>query len=124
MAISWITALKVIPWGDVVEAAPHIVRGARRLLNSGRGRASPAAAPRADIDPDDPVARLYALEAQVDDMREEQVQTAELVRTLAEQNERIVAALELLRVRTRVLIWACAGLALGLGGTVVWIVAR
>ena len=31
MAISWIAALKLVPWGDVIEAAPHVLKAAKGL---------------------------------------------------------------------------------------------
>ena len=31
MAFGWITALKIIPWKDVLENAPHIVKAAKNL---------------------------------------------------------------------------------------------
>ena len=30
MAISWLVALKAVPWSDLVQAAPGIVKGARK----------------------------------------------------------------------------------------------
>ena len=32
MAFGWMTALKIIPWGSVLESAPHIVRAAKQLF--------------------------------------------------------------------------------------------
>ena len=34
MAISWMTALKIIPWGNVLESAPHIVKAAKHLFSA------------------------------------------------------------------------------------------
>lgn len=36
MALPWLTALKVIPWGDVIEHAPAVLKGARDLLERQR----------------------------------------------------------------------------------------
>ena len=36
MAIGWMTALKLVPWGDVIEATPQILQAARRLMGSTR----------------------------------------------------------------------------------------
>ena len=47
-----------------------------------------------------------ALEAQVDELRRELTAASELVTNLAEQNSRLVSAVEILRVRTRVLFLA------------------
>ena len=33
MAIPWLTALKVIPWGDVIEHAPTVLKAARKLMD-------------------------------------------------------------------------------------------
>jgi hypothetical protein len=45
MAISWITALKLVPWGDVIEATPQVVKAAKGLLRKKEGAAEEAAAP-------------------------------------------------------------------------------
>ena len=34
MAIGWMTALKIIPWGNVLESAPHIVKAAKHLFSA------------------------------------------------------------------------------------------
>ena len=33
MAIPWLMALKVIPWGDVIEHAPSVLKAARKLMD-------------------------------------------------------------------------------------------
>ena len=40
MAFGWITALKIIPWKDVLESAPHIVKAAKNLYAGTRTNAS------------------------------------------------------------------------------------
>ena len=40
MALSWLTALKAVPWADVVQAAPGIVQGARKLFTAAKEYAS------------------------------------------------------------------------------------
>ena len=32
MAVGWVTALKLVPWGDVLEATPQILQSAKKLL--------------------------------------------------------------------------------------------
>ncbi len=34
MAISWVTALKMVPWGDVIQAAPSVLKAAKGLMKS------------------------------------------------------------------------------------------
>jgi len=91
MAIGWLTALKIIPWGDVIEHAPKVLNAARKLLD--RQQPTQANPPTKD----EVIAQLTATLAE-----------------LAEQNARLVSAVELLRLRTRVMMWAIALLALGL----------
>jgi hypothetical protein len=97
MAISWLTALKLIPWRDVVENAPTVLRTARKLWNKEKPEPS--------------------LQQEVASLREEARRAAEVIESLAEQNARLVQAVEILRVRTRLLTYA-----LGAVGAVLLIV--
>lgn len=89
MAVSWITALKVIPWGDVVENAPAVLRAAKKLWS--RNEAS-------------------SLQQEVAQLREQAESAARLISSLAEQNARLIEAVDLLRLRTRVLLITCSAL--------------
>ncbi len=99
MAISWLTALKIIPWGDVIEHAPAVLKGARRLLD--RQPIAPTASPTRSGEVSDLATlqqRLSALEQQhASDM----AQLTQTVADLAEQNTRLVQAVDVLRWRTR-----------------------
>ncbi|MFN3415590.1 MAG: hypothetical protein ACK4ZD_04665 [Caldimonas sp.] len=113
MAFPWIAAFKIIPWKDVIEATPAVVRGARQLWNKVRqdesAQQAATAGPAADAG--SPEARLAQLEQRVAEMGREAVASSELIQALAQHNERLVAAVETLRVRTRVLMWVSALLA-------------
>ena len=99
----WLTAFKVIPWGDVIAAAPTVARGAKKLWDSIREQpAAPAQGPT----PDSPEGRLRSLETQLGDLRKELTASSELISTLAQQNERLVEAVGILRVRTRALLFS------------------
>ena len=99
----WLTAFKVIPWGDVIAAAPTVARGARKLWDSIREKpAGPASGPA----PDSPEGRVRTLELQLTDMRNELAASTELINSLAQQNQRLVEAVGILRVRTRTLLFA------------------
>jgi len=95
-----ITALKVVPWADVIAAAPAIVKGARKLF-SRTEQPSPAAPPEAG--PDE---RLRLLEGRVQDLVEREQASAKLVAALAEQNALLVEAVGVLRARMRWLLAA------------------
>ncbi|MEO8153393.1 MAG: hypothetical protein ABI605_10020 [Rhizobacter sp.] len=116
MAIGWMTALKVIPWSDVIEATPGIVKGARKMFTRSQQTELPVpAASGAGLEQ-----RVTQLEAQLVQAAEQQRASAQLIETLAEQNERIVQAIDILRVRTRLLIGVCGVLALLLAALVMW----
>jgi DNA-binding transcriptional MerR regulator len=100
MAFPWLMALKVIPWGDVIEHAPKVLKGARRLLD--KQKAGPAAADAAVIiPPGDGTGRLAALEAAHQQLQADLAQLTQTTAELAEQNTRLVQAVDLLRWRTR-----------------------
>ncbi len=119
MAIGWMTALKVIPWGDVIEATPGIVKNARRIFTRSQ-QAEEAATSPSTTSPGDPSARIAHLESSLAQLAEQQKASAQLIETLAEQNARIVAAIDTLRVRTRVLSVACVLLTAACAALAVW----
>jgi hypothetical protein len=123
MAIPWLLALKVIPWGDVIEHAPKVLSAARKLLERQRASKAPSTAGESVVQT--PSAgppslellhqRLVAAQQQIDSQAQAQDQLAQTLAELAEQNARLVNAVELLRLRTRLLLWGFVLLALGLG---------
>jgi len=127
MALPWLTALKVIPWGDVIEHAPKVLKGARDLLDRQRQRRreaeTPPPDPRAQViempGPTPPEVRelqrqLATAREDVTRLQQTQDQITQTVAELAEQNTRLVAAVELLRKRTRLLMGAVLVLAMAL----------
>jgi hypothetical protein len=117
MAISWLSALKVIPWGDVIEAAPGVVKGARKIFTRAQEADSsvPSAEPGADV-----AQRVDQLEASVNQLLAQQQASAKLMETLAEQNARVVEVVDILRVRTRMLLVLIGVLGVALIGVTVW----
>ena len=105
MAISWLTALKLIPWRDVVENAPTVLRTAKKLWDK---------QPPPDT----------SLRQEVASLREEARRAAEVIESLAEQNTRLVQAVDILRVRTRVLTYALGTVSVVLAAVVVFLLAR
>ena len=114
----WLTAFKVIPWGDVIAAAPTVARGAKKLWDSYREQPTATATGASAQSPE---GRLQSLESEVADLRKELAASSEIVSTLAQQNERLVEAVGILRIRTRALLVATIiafALILVLGGVV------
>lgn len=128
MAVPWLVALKVIPWADVIEHAPKVLKAARQLLEKQRQRQAPApepmaAAPQGNViempGPTPPEVRalqqqLSATRDDLNRLQQTQEQITQTVADLAEQNTRLVQAVELLRKRTRLLMVAALLLSLGL----------
>ena len=107
MAFPWLAALKIIPWKDVVEAAPAVVAAAKSL-RKGQAQSAPEPSAQAPLSADAAVAQLQR-RSQDQEQRLQALQTT--VADLAEQNLRLVGAVDLLRRRTR---WLMAGCALAL----------
>ncbi len=93
---------KVIPWGEVIAAAPAVVDSAKKLWGIARERnaGEVAGATR----PQSTEGRVRQLEAEVSELRRESTASSELIKSLAEQNAELVKAVEILRVRTRALL--------------------
>jgi len=128
MAIPWLLALKVIPWGDVIEHAPKVLNAARKLMDRQRTEPAPAVTTTATADLVSEALpslgelknRLIAAQVQLDRQAEMQEQLTQTLAELAEQNARLVSAVEVLRLRTRMLLWGTAALVLA----VAWLAWR
>lgn len=122
----WLSALKLVPWGQVIEAAPQVVQSARKLMRRSEPPAAAQAAPasaaaEAGTSPQEELrAQLHALQQQLDGVREDQQASAVLIRSLAEQNAQLVHAVDALRARTRWLGVACALLGVTTLGLLIW----
>ena len=131
MAFGWITALKIIPWKDVIESAPHIVKAARNLYAGAKTNASnPTDAQDSPSDISNSEisgnydSNLRKIELKIQHLSSEQESSVELIRSLAQQNVRIVEAIELLRVRTKILLITCVVLGGFLAGLVYWLIVE
>ena len=114
MALPWLTALKVIPWKDVVEAAPAVLAAAKGLRKDKAASPAPPPPP-ASASADDTLQRL---QQQLADQEQRLQALQQTVSELAEQNLRLVGAVDVLRTRSRWLMAGCAvalALALVLG---------
>lgn len=114
MAIGWLTVFKAIPWSDVVAATPTVAKGARKLVDAVRKRGGEGETPTAPAGEAavDPAARLQGMEARIEALEARQQAALALVESMAEQQEKLVAAVEVLRLRSKFLL-LCVVLALG-----------
>lgn len=124
MAISWMSALKVIPWADVIEATPALVKGARRLLKRSQDEASQTQAPAEPPQTlPEALARVQQLESEVGQLTQAQAESAALLESLAEQQARLVETVQTLRQRSRLLGLGLV-LAAALALAALWLAAR
>lgn len=98
MAIGWMTVLKAVPWTDVINNAPRIADGAKKLWKAASAKKDvpPAGTPQELT----AHARLAALEATVGELQAELLASSALIRELADQNTQLVRQAEANRVRT------------------------
>ena len=94
MALSWLTALKVVPWDKVLEHAPQVLDKARGFIDKRRAAVNEAP-------------------TELEQLVQAQQQMALALSELAEQNAALIAAVTRLQARMR---WLAAGLALALLG--------
>jgi len=120
--MSWLTALKVLPWGEMIEYAPKLVTGAQKLLQRMKVEKNETdaiiieQAPQSAIET---VRELQELKQQLQDMQAQQLELSNLVSELAAQNQRLVSAVDVLRVRTRILF--CIGGLLVIAGVYLFV---
>ncbi|WP_296491262.1 hypothetical protein [Rhodoferax sp.] len=116
MAIGWLTVLKLVPWGDVIENAPKVASGAKKLWQSvGKKPAVVVPVrPAADVvlgsGPSavaDLQVRVASLEVAVADLHQQMLASSELIQSLANQNTQLIKRVEANRVRT---LWLAAWL--------------
>ena len=120
MAIPWLSALKVIPWGDVMSHAPSVLEKARDLI--ARKHADAAPQPMATPNAHDDVPslgelknRLLTAQMQIDALQQSQTQLAQTVSALAEQKAGLVSAVSTLRQTIRLLVGGLVLAFVGLG---------
>ena len=124
MAVGWLTALKVIPWADVIEAAPGLAKSAKGFFKRTQDAVPPAAegttVPPARSGDGESLAqatqRITALESRLAQTAERQQAAAALIDSLASQNARLVEAVDALDKRCqglKVAVWVIAVVAIG-----------
>lgn len=117
MAISWLTVLQIVPWSDVINNAPKVVDGAKKLWNTVARNPAPPELPARDTAPAaspeaqaiaELAARVASLEANAADLHGQMLASSELIKALAEQNTQLITRIEANRVRT---VWLAAATA-------------
>ncbi|MBD7960650.1 MULTISPECIES: hypothetical protein [Comamonas] len=116
MAISWVTALKLVPWGDVIQAAPSVLKAAKGLMKKSPEEEAAyihatTPAPNAQALPGSAgelaLQQVAQLEARIQQLENAQRASALVLEKMAEQQAQIVKTVGLLRTGATRLAWAC-----------------
>ena len=132
MAISWMAALKVVPWGKVMEHAPQVLEKARGLIDKHRPGATVAEANAAASSAETGEVpslgelknRCLALQVQSEQLRQTQQQMAQTMADLAEQNASLMGVVDRMQSRLRLLGWGLGLTLLASMGLALWLVLR
>ncbi len=131
MAISWVSALKLVPWGDVIQAAPTVLKAAKGLMKKSPEQeledAAQAAFP-AGAESHAPAAnagelalqKVAQLEARIQQLEAAQHASNQVLEKMAEQQAQIVKTVGLLRTGATRLAWACGILSVVVIGLLVY----
>lgn len=120
MAIPWLSALKAVPWGDVISHAPSVLEKARDLMARKPAEAEPQSMATPNAHDDVPSLgelknRLLTASGQIDALQQRQTQLMQTVSELAEQNAGLVSAVSGLRQTLRLMAIGLALAFVGLG---------
>ena len=131
MAISWVSALKLVPWGYVIQAAPTVLKAAKGLMKKSPEQeledAAQAAFP-ASAESQTPAAnagelalqKVAQLEARIQQLEAAQRASNQVLEKMAEQQAQIVKTVGLLRTGATRLAWACGILSVAVIGLLVY----
>ena len=118
MAISWVAALKMVPWTDVIQAAPHVLKAAKGLIKKSpeqeaadaMASAPSSTGPQTSLPSNAgelALQQVAQLEARIQQLEAAQRASAQVLEQMAEQQAQIVQTVGLLRTGATRLAWAC-----------------
>ncbi len=96
MAFGWMSVLKMVPWGDVIENAPKVATGAKKLWqNVGRQTVSSSSGAPAVSPAESPALaalqqEVAGLRVAVADLHQQMLVSSELIQSLANQNTQLI----------------------------------
>lgn len=132
MAISWITALKLVPWGDVIQAAPSVLKAAKGLMKKSPEQEMQEAAQASFPETATPslasnsgelaLQQVAQLEARVQQLEAAQRASNQVLEKMAEQQAQIVKTVGLLRTGATRLAWACGVLGIAVLGLLIYVI--
>ncbi len=133
MAVGWLASFKEVSWSKVSGVASSITESGRKIWDKLAQREAEIptiqGAPKQPA-PSSPEAiaaievRVAALEKRTAQLGDEAVASFDVVRSLADQHSELVGAVDVLLVRTRVLIGVCIVLGLAVVALLVLVLSK
>ncbi len=119
MAIGWLSVLKMVPWGEVIDNAPKVAQGAKKLWKSvGKKPAVDVSSSTVSNPLEETTtslatlqARVTALQSATAELHQQMQESSALIQSLAEQNTQLIGRVEVQRRRLLWLTLAWVGLA-------------
>ncbi|MEW6687999.1 MAG: hypothetical protein AB1452_02800 [Pseudomonadota bacterium] len=132
MPVNWFASFRNVPWDKVLSGLPAVLEGAKSLWQRVAGDRESSSAANATPTATAPGTELLAaldvrvgpLERRAAKLEEEARASFEVVRSMAEQHSQLVHAVDVLLVRTRVLLRLCALLGVAVIALLVLVLAR
>lgn len=133
MAIPWFSMLQAVPWGQVIDNAPKVVDGAKKLWSSVSKKSSVDEFDISEVeatytnDLEELTAiknRLAVLEKSTADLRKQMVTSSELIKTLADQNAQLIQRIEANRKRMVLLTMVCVVMSVTAVAGFVYIISK
>lgn len=128
----WITALKLVPWSEVIKATPQVVKAAQSMLKktdaqeqareqqAGTDGASQRISAPSSAG-EQALLLIQQQEERIAQLEQAQRQSLEIIEKLAQQNTQIVATVGALRTGAQRLAWACGILGVCLIGLTIYV---
>ncbi|QXZ10131.1 hypothetical protein KUF54_02360 [Comamonas sp. Y33R10-2] len=132
---SWLAALKLVPWSEVIKATPQVVKAAQGLLKKKEAQAEArehvASEPQQAQHLSSPSSAgeqalllIQQQEQRIVQLEQSQRQSLEIIEKLAQQNAQIVTTVGALRTGAQRLAWACGVLGLCVMGLGIYLLSR
>jgi hypothetical protein len=108
MAIPWLAILSNVPWKDVIDKAPKVADGAKKLWKSVAKKSGPSEPADTNIEPahsseEQTIAtldtRIIELKNEVTALHDQMLASSEIIKALAEQNTQLIKSIEIFRGR-------------------------
>ena len=108
MAIPWLAILSNVPWKDVIDKAPKVADGAKKLWKSVAKKSGPSEHTNTNVKPahsseEQTIAsldtRVIELKNEVAALHDQMLASSEIIEALAEQNTQLIKSIEIFRGR-------------------------